>query len=166
MTSPKIYNSFVLESQFVTRYFYMLSGSLESSSNKINIFCRFHLGFLTDQFDASLILLKRDFCWDHADIFYKAQEVGGRRTAKNVSSLLPLTKQGRLTPNLSHTNRLKFTPTLPLTKQGMLTPNLLLAKQGRLTPNLCPVIQETLGVPRSTRRPLDRYIFIKMSIFR
>ena len=50
--------------------------------------------YLTDQFEASLILMRRDFCWDHADIFYKAQEVGGRKQSSKSQSLLPLTPQG------------------------------------------------------------------------
>lgn len=37
---------------------------------------KFNVIFLTDQFDASLVLLKRRFCWTHEDILYNKMEVG------------------------------------------------------------------------------------------
>lgn len=54
---------------------------------KWHVWCtfRFDIGLLTDQFDAGLILLKRRFCWSHADIFYKRQEVGVSRGKKTLS---------------------------------------------------------------------------------
>ncbi|XP_067934152.1 galactose-3-O-sulfotransferase 2-like isoform X2 [Watersipora subatra] len=56
---------------------------------------KFHIGFLTDQFDASLIRLRREFCWQHVDIFYKSQEVGGRKGKVSPQTLLPLSPEGR-----------------------------------------------------------------------
>ncbi|KAF6024455.1 hypothetical protein EB796_017233 [Bugula neritina] len=56
---------------------------------------KFHIGFLTDQFDASLIRLRRLFCWTHEDLLYKAQEVGGRvRPGSRDKILQPLSKKG------------------------------------------------------------------------
>lgn len=55
---------------------------------------RFDVTFLTDEFDASLVLMKRKFCWDHLDIFYKPQEVGGRGNMKKIT-FPPLTSTAR-----------------------------------------------------------------------
>lgn len=41
---------------------------------------RFDHIFLTDEFDASLIRMRRAFCWDHSDILYKSGEVYGAGT--------------------------------------------------------------------------------------
>lgn len=56
----------------------------------------FNVAFLTDQFDASLVRMKRRFCWDHADILYMPQEVGGRykNMKPHSNSSLPLSSKG------------------------------------------------------------------------
>lgn len=48
---------------------------------------------LTDQFDASVVILRRRLCWSYSDMFYKNKIVtgGGRRasmTNKNADKLL------------------------------------------------------------------------------
>lgn len=50
-----------------------------------HLFDRFDVVFLTDQFDASLILMKRRFCWQHADILYKSQEVSAKSRVYRVN---------------------------------------------------------------------------------
>ena len=48
---------------------------------------------LTDQFDASVVILRRRLCWDYSDVFYKTNIVtgGGKRehmTQGNIDKLL------------------------------------------------------------------------------
>ena len=45
-------------------------------------YCRIDLLILTEQLDASLIVLRRRYKWNHLDIFYKSQIVAGSRKIK------------------------------------------------------------------------------------
>ena len=56
-------------------------------------YCRFSVIMLTDQFDASVVILRRRLCWDYSDVFYKTNIVtgGGKRehmTQENIDKLL------------------------------------------------------------------------------
>ena len=43
------------------------------------LFCRIDVPILNNQFDASLIVLKRKFCWKYTDIFYKSQNRSNKK---------------------------------------------------------------------------------------
>ena len=59
---------------------YALRDNLTAISEYIRyITPKFNVIFLTDQFDASLVLMKRRFCWQHGDILYNKHEVGRYR---------------------------------------------------------------------------------------
>ena len=59
---------------------HLVGGQLETKGTyfpfpMVKVVCRYDLGMLTDQFDASLVLLRRRFCWDHIDILYEKSRV-------------------------------------------------------------------------------------------
>ena len=44
--------------------------------------CRIDVPVLNDQFDASLVALRRKFCWGYTDIFYKTQNRSKKKKSR------------------------------------------------------------------------------------
>ena len=49
------------------------------------VYCRIDVPILNNQFDASLIVLKKKFCWSYLDIFYTSQNKG-KHKRKDLSA--------------------------------------------------------------------------------
>jgi len=64
---------------------------------------RFDIIYLTDQFDPSLVIMKRRFCWDHGDIFYKSMEVYSKS-----HHLTPAEEEKLLSPDMNLGDKLLY----------------------------------------------------------